>query len=71
MAQLQTAQPQKLRLVHQFQADNATAAEYALHQALHAQRMAGEWFRLTSAQKEGLLSVIAYHEQGSVNHGMG
>ncbi|MCB9078480.1 MAG: GIY-YIG nuclease family protein [Anaerolineaceae bacterium] len=57
---LQTASPYKLKLLHTFRADNATAAEESLHAALHQTRMSGEWFKLTDQQKSALVSVSEY-----------
>jgi hypothetical protein len=54
---LQTANPRKLKLLHVFTADNATAAEEELHRLLHGKRMKGEWFRLTDSEKDVLVSV--------------
>jgi hypothetical protein len=39
---LQTANPHKLKLLHTFKADNASAAEEELHRLLHHRRQAGE-----------------------------
>lgn len=54
---LQTANPYKLKLIHVFKADNAAAAEEELHRLLHNNRMEGEWFKLTPAEKDVLLSI--------------
>lgn len=59
---LQTASPYKLKLYHTFTADNASAAEQALHAALHNQRKEGEWFELSINQKDQLLLVSEYRE---------
>lgn len=62
LASLQTANPQKLTLLHTFKADNATAAEEDLHSALHHQRRTGEWFQLADEQKAALVAVIEYKD---------
>ncbi|KAA3658655.1 MAG: GIY-YIG nuclease family protein [Chloroflexi bacterium] len=59
---LQTASPYKLKLLHTFRADNATAAEESLHAALHPQRMEGEWFKLSDEQKNAVLSVDEFKD---------
>ena len=61
---MQTASPHKLKLLHTFKADNATAAEEALHAALHHHRQEGEWFKLTDEQRDTITSITAY----SSNH---
>lgn len=62
LASLQTASPYKLKLLHTFAADNATAAEESLHAALHNQRMEGEWFKLSDEQQKALIVVNEYKE---------
>lgn len=57
---LQTANPYKLKLLHAMPADNAAAAEEALHAALFEQRREGEWFTLSPAQKERLTALDGY-----------
>lgn len=64
LADLQSANPARLHLRHQVPADNARAAEWALHQALQEQRRRGEWFGLSPAQQEALCSVREYREGG-------
>lgn len=59
---LQTANSIKLKLLHIFKADNATAAEEALHRVLHKKRMEGEWFKLTPEEKNILLSVKSFEK---------
>lgn len=63
LAMLQTANPHKLRLLHQFRADNATAAEYSLHTLLQSQRLQGEWFRLSAKQRDRILKILEYRNQ--------
>lgn len=63
LANLQTANPYKLKMVHLFRADNASAAEEMLHGYFHEKRKEGEWFRLTQVEKELLLKVSQF-EQG-------
>lgn len=60
---LQTASPHKLKLVHTFRADNAAAAEEALHALLHDRRSEGEWFRLTPQERDVLVSVERFAER--------
>ena len=60
LASMQTASPYKLKIVHVFKADNAAAAEEALHHRLHEARMEGEWFKLTDEQQRLLVSVTAF-----------
>lgn len=60
---LQTANPHKLKLLHLFKADNATAAEEALHGLLHSKRLEGEWFRLTDSEKDILVSVERFENK--------
>jgi hypothetical protein len=60
LASMQTASPHKLKLLHTFKADNATAAEEALHAALHHHRQEGEWFKLSDEQRDTITSITAY-----------
>lgn len=60
LASLQSANLHKLKLIHTFQADNASAAEEVLHAELHDQRMEGEWFSLTQKQKKAIISVSEF-----------
>ncbi len=60
LVSLQTASPYKLKLLHTFKADNASAAEENLHETLHNARMEGEWFRLSDEQRAVLLKVTEY-----------
>jgi hypothetical protein len=60
LANLQSANPHKLKLLHVFHADNSSAAEETLHAELHSQRMEGEWFKLTDKQKDALISVLEF-----------
>ena len=62
LANLQTASPFKLKLLHVFSADNASIAEENLHAALHEKRLKGEWFRLTNEQKASIVSVDKFVE---------
>jgi hypothetical protein len=62
LAGLQTASPHKLKLLHIFRADNATAAEESLHAALWDSRLAGEWFKLSDMQRSALQSVLEYKD---------
>jgi hypothetical protein len=50
-------------LLHTFRADNATAAEEALHALLHDRRSEGEWFRLTVQERDVLVSVERFEER--------
>ncbi len=63
LASLQTASPYKLKIVHLFKADNASAAEESLHRYFHENRLEGEWFKLTQAEKNMLVKV-SHFEQG-------
>lgn len=63
LASLQTASPYKLKLSHTFKADNASAAEETLHAKFHGVRLEGEWFKLTDAERDAILSVNEYKEQ--------
>jgi hypothetical protein len=60
LTSLQTGSPQKLTLIHTFRADNASAAEEALHRVFHQQRNAGEWFKLSPAHKDKLVTILEY-----------
>lgn len=60
---LQTANPYKLKLVHAFSADNASAAEEDLHAYFHDKRMQGEWFRLTKEEADKLCQVKRFAEK--------
>jgi hypothetical protein len=60
LADLQTASPYKLKLLHVFQADNASAAEETLHKKFHQSKMEGEWFKLSNEERKILLQVINY-----------
>lgn len=62
LTSLQTASPFKLSLTNVFRADNASAAEEALHAALIELQMEGEWFSLTNEQKEALASVDRFQD---------
>jgi hypothetical protein len=62
LASMQTASPYKLKIVHTFKADNATAAEESLHHKLHEFRKEGEWFNLSDEQRSAIASVTAYEE---------
>ncbi len=57
---LQSANPHKLKLLHVFRADNASAAEESLHHVLHKQRTEGEWFRLSDVQRNAIISVAKF-----------
>lgn len=57
LASMQTASPYKLKLLHTFKADNATAAEEELHTIFHNQRQQGEWFKLSDEQRGRLLKI--------------
>lgn len=63
LAALQTANPYKLKLLHTFRADNASAAEEALHAQLHHVRLEGEWFKLTDENQKAFLAVTEYRDQ--------
>lgn len=58
---LQTANPHKLKLLHVFKADNASAAEEELHRLLHHNRQAGEWF-MVAPQERAILTAIQRFE---------
>jgi hypothetical protein len=60
LTSLQTASPDKLKLVHTFKADNASAAEESLHAALQNKRIQGEWFQLSDKQQNSISNVIEY-----------
>lgn len=60
LTSLQTASPDKLKLVHIFKADNASAAEEGLHATLQNNRMQGEWFKLSDKQQSSISNVIEY-----------
>jgi hypothetical protein len=62
LASLQTANPYKLKLLHTFKADNASAAEEELHHLLQTKRMEGEWFRITPKQRDIILSIEHFKE---------
>ena len=70
LASLQTASPYKLKLLHVFQADNASAAEEALHAKFHSSRLEGEWFKLTDDERKILLSVEKYQNHGFIVDGV-
>jgi len=63
LAALQTASPYKLKLLHTFQADNASAAEESLHARFYGSRLEGEWFKLSDGERNALLSVEKYQNQ--------
>lgn len=60
LASLQTASPYKLKLLHVFKADNASAAEETLHHNFHNVRQNGEWFMLTDGQRDKLISIDGF-----------
>lgn len=66
LASLQTASPYKLKLLHTFKADNASAAEESLHAKFHDVRLEGEWFKLTDAERDAIVSVLEFRENGFV-----
>lgn len=68
---LQTASPHKLHIVHTFKADNASAAEEALHEILHKHRMEGEWFNIPKPQSERLLAIERFENTHFWIHGKG
>lgn len=59
----QTASPHKLKIVHTFPADNASAAEETLHELFHPIRMEGEWFNLSPSQSDQLLKIERYKDR--------
>ena len=59
---LQTANPYKLKLIHTFKADNASAAEEELHGLLCKKQMEGEWFRLSIDVKNRLTNIAEYRQ---------
>ncbi|MEZ4641772.1 MAG: GIY-YIG nuclease family protein [Chloroflexota bacterium] len=63
VANLQTASPYKLKLLHTFKADNASAAEEALHAKFYAVRQEGEWFKLSDEEREKLTAVTEYRDR--------
>ena len=70
LASMQTASPYKLKIVHVFKADNAAAAEEALHHRLHEARREGEWFKLTDEHQKVLVIVTAYEDGQFVMEGI-
>lgn len=62
LVSLQTASPYKLKLLHTFKADNASAAEESLHAKFHGVRLEGEWFKLTDAERDAIVSVKEYRD---------
>lgn len=60
---LQTANPHKLKLLHTFKADNATAAEEELHHIFHSKQMEGEWFRLTPRERDKIQAIEIFRDQ--------
>ncbi len=62
MQALQTANPYKLHMSHVFSADKPHVAESILHRMLAAQRMEGEWFRLTSQQRDKLFMIDVFRD---------
>lgn len=58
----QSANPRKLRLLHTFRADNASAAEETLHVTFHKQRLEGEWFQLADEQRDGIIAITEFKE---------
>jgi hypothetical protein len=60
---LQTGSPHKLKLLHAFRADNATAAEEELHRLLHGKRLEGEWFNLTDSERDVLVSIERFERK--------
>ena len=57
VAELQTGNKNKLRIVYSMRVDDMTRAEKSLHNIFSAQRREGEWFRL-DRQSEELLAKI-------------
>jgi hypothetical protein len=60
LTSLQTASPDRLKLIHTFKADNASAAEESLHAALHDKRTRGEWFQLSDEEQGHIRNVVEY-----------
>ena len=69
LASLQTASPYKLKLLHVFTADNASAAEETLHHKFHNVRQNGEWFTLTDNQRDKILSIDSFTNKQFVVEG--
>ena len=63
---LQTASPEKLKLIYAFKADNASAAEESLHFVLRDFQLGGEWFALSDEQMEVLLGIEEFKEKSFV-----
>lgn len=58
IAQLQTASPVPLTLLHYFPAKNAREVERELHNRFRAGRVRNEWFRLTSADVVMIRDIV-------------
>lgn len=69
LANLQTASPYKLKLLHTFKADNASAAEESLHAELQGVRQEGEWFKLSDDQRGILMAVTEYRDYHFIVNG--
>ena len=61
LAELQTANPEKLTIYRAFRCEDAYAVENGLHYRFHAQNVRGEWYHLSPdmAGKVGLMGNIA------------
>lgn len=60
---LKTSNPYKIKLVHTFKADNASAAEETLHELLHHVRMEGERFNIPHSQIQRLIMIERFEHK--------
>lgn len=63
---LQTASPERLKLLYALKADNASTAEESLHFVLQDFQLGGEWFALSDKQIEVLLGIEEFKEKSFV-----
>ncbi len=55
---MQTGNPDKLKVVEVFWCINASEVEKRLHWLFRAERVQGEWFKLTPEQLERLITIL-------------
>jgi len=48
--ELQTGSPSEMRVVQEYESDNARKIETILHRFLRSKRISGEWFELTNEE---------------------
>jgi hypothetical protein len=63
---LQTGNPYPLTLIDSFEFDDAVRVESVLHRKYDHARMRGEWFKLTDAELEELISICQNFDESGI-----